>query len=61
MPPVETIGIWIEQLVAESTGKMDIGIVPIDGGPRLAGDPDATVVAIGRPTRPARGHRDIGR
>jgi transaldolase/glucose-6-phosphate isomerase len=47
MPPVETIGIWIEQLVAESTGKMDIGIVPIDGGPRLAGDPDATVVAIG--------------
>jgi len=47
MPPVETIGIWIEQLVAESTGKMNIGIVPIDGGPRLAGDPDATVVAIG--------------
>lgn len=47
MPPVETIGIWIEQLIAESTGKMGIGIVPIDGGSRLAGDPDATVVAIG--------------
>ena len=47
MSPVETIGIWIEQLVAESTGKTGIGIVPIDGGPRLAGDPGATVVAIG--------------
>lgn len=47
MPPVETIGIWIEQLVAESTGKTGIGIVPVDGGPRISGDPDATVVSIG--------------
>lgn len=47
MPPVETIGIWIEQLVAESTGKMGVGVVPIDGGPGLTGDPDATIVAIG--------------
>jgi transaldolase/glucose-6-phosphate isomerase len=51
--PVETIGIWIEQLVAESTGKMGIGIVPIDGGPSLAGDPDATVIAIGSVPDPA--------
>jgi transaldolase/glucose-6-phosphate isomerase len=46
-PPVETIGIWIEQLVAESTGKTGTGIVPIDGGPSLDGNPDTTVVAIG--------------
>jgi transaldolase/glucose-6-phosphate isomerase len=45
--PVATIGIWIEQLIAESTGKHGVGIVPIDGGPSIPNDPDATVVAIG--------------
>jgi transaldolase/glucose-6-phosphate isomerase len=45
--PVATIAIWIEQLIAESTGKKGTGIVPIDGGPRLADDRDATIVAIG--------------
>lgn len=45
--PVETIGIWIEQLVAESTGKHGVGIVPIDDGPVLAGSPGASVVRLG--------------
>ncbi len=45
--PAGTLGIWIEQLVAESTGKQGVGIIPIDGGPLLHGSPDATVVSIG--------------
>ncbi len=30
-PAIGTLGAWLEQLVAESTGKLDRGIVPIDG------------------------------
>jgi transaldolase/glucose-6-phosphate isomerase len=30
-PELESFGSWLEQLVAESTGKMGLGIVPIDG------------------------------
>lgn len=30
-PGVATLGAWLEQLVAESTGQLDRGIVPIDG------------------------------
>ena len=45
--PVATIAIWIEQLIAESTGKNGNGIVPVDGGPRPADSRDATIVAIG--------------
>lgn len=30
-PGISTLGGWLEQLVAESTGKVDRGIVPIDG------------------------------
>ena len=38
MPPaLEPLGLWIEQLVAESTGKQGKGIVPIAGEP--LGDP----------------------
>lgn len=29
-PEIETLGSWIEQLVAESTGKEGMGIVPVD-------------------------------
>ncbi len=36
--PVERIGLWIEQLVAESTGKEETGILPIEGEP--LGSPD---------------------
>lgn len=45
--PVSTLGVWIEQLVAESTGKEGLGIVPIDGGQLLDERSDSTVVSIG--------------
>src|SRR5262249_49358044 len=34
-PPLDTLGLWIEQLIAESTGKEGKGIVPIAGEPSL--------------------------
>jgi transaldolase/glucose-6-phosphate isomerase len=34
-PPLDTLGLWIEQLVAESTGKEGKGILPIAGEPAL--------------------------
>jgi transaldolase/glucose-6-phosphate isomerase len=37
-PPLESFGLWVEQLIAESTGKHGKGIVPIVGEP--LGDPD---------------------
>ncbi len=37
-PSVTTLGAWVEQLIAESTGKHDVGIVPVDGEP--LGTPD---------------------
>src|SRR6185369_3177469 len=36
-PQLETLGLWIEQLIAESTGKQGKGIVPIVG--ETLGDP----------------------
>ena len=36
--PLDTLGLWIEQLVAESTGKEGKGIVPIAGEPPLPAD-----------------------
>ena len=39
VPPLfEPFGLWVEQLVAESTGKQGVGIVPIAGEP--VGPPD---------------------
>jgi glucose-6-phosphate isomerase len=38
-PSFEPLGLWVEQLVAESTGKQGVGIVPIAGEP--IGAPDA--------------------
>lgn len=32
-PSLETLGLWIEQLVAESTGKEGKGILPVNGEP----------------------------
>jgi glucose-6-phosphate isomerase len=32
-PPVDSFGLWVEQLFAESTGKSGIGIVPVAGEP----------------------------
>ncbi len=37
--PLESFGLWVEQLIAESTGKEGKGIVPIAGEP--LGDPEA--------------------
>ena len=36
-PEIATFGAWAEQLIAESTGKRGVGIVPVDGEP--AGSP----------------------
>jgi glucose-6-phosphate isomerase len=36
--PVAGLGAWVEQLVAESTGKSGIGIVPVDGEPQGPAD-----------------------
>ena len=33
--PLDTLGLWVEQLVAESTGKEGKGIVPVAGEPPL--------------------------
>jgi len=33
--PLDTLGLWIEQLIAESTGKEGKGVVPIAGEPEL--------------------------
>ncbi len=32
-PPIESFGLWVEQLIAESTGKHGRGILPIAGEP----------------------------
>jgi transaldolase/glucose-6-phosphate isomerase len=32
-PKVRTFGYWVEQLIAESTGKLGTGIVPVEGEP----------------------------
>jgi transaldolase/glucose-6-phosphate isomerase len=48
--PVDSLGLWIEQLIAESTGKHGKGIVPIAGeslgNPKVYGD-DRIFVYIG--------------
>jgi transaldolase/glucose-6-phosphate isomerase len=33
--PLDTLGLWVEQLVAESTGKEGKGVVPVAGEPEL--------------------------
>jgi len=49
-PPVQSFGLWVEQLVAESTGKQGTGIVPVvdepPGDAREYG-PDRTFVCLG--------------
>jgi len=34
--PLDTLGLWIEQLIAESTGKEGKGVLPVAGEPALA-------------------------
>jgi hypothetical protein len=46
-PRLESLGLWVEQLVAESTGKHGKGIVPVASEPRdLLSGPDRVVVTI---------------
>jgi RpiB/LacA/LacB family sugar-phosphate isomerase len=48
-PDIAPLGPWIEQLVAESTGKSGRGIVPIDGEPTAVADryqPDRVFVVM---------------
>lgn len=40
-------GVWVEQLIAESTGKEGRGIVPIDGGPARPDARDELLIAVG--------------
>ncbi len=48
-PPLVGLGIWLEQLIAESTGKQGKGIVPILGDmPGMPFGPDRVVVAMHR-------------
>jgi hypothetical protein len=53
-PKVESFGLWVEQLIAESTGKEGQGVVPVAGEPLAApshyGDDRLFVsIAVGRP------------
>jgi glucose-6-phosphate isomerase len=49
-PDLAALGAWLEQLIAESTGKDGVGIVPVDGetlgGPEAYGD-DRVFVRLG--------------
>jgi transaldolase/glucose-6-phosphate isomerase len=40
-------GVWVEQLIAESTGKDGRGIVPIDGGPARPNASDEVLITVG--------------
>jgi len=54
-PRVEAFGLWVEQLVAESTGKAGTGVVPVVDepiGPADVYGPDRLVVAIGQVDHP---------
>jgi glucose-6-phosphate isomerase len=51
-PPLEALGGWIEQLLAESTGKEGRGLIPVDGEPlgpadSYSGDRVFVVTTIG--------------
>ena len=43
----EHFGVWVEQLIAESTGKDGTGIVPIDGGPTRPEASDELMIHVG--------------
>jgi len=49
-PGLQSLGAWLEQLVAESTGKLDKAIIPVDlevvGAPEVYGD-DRVFVQLG--------------
>ena len=46
-PAIASLGAWIEQLIAESTGKEGRGILPIDGEPPVEGRLDGRRRRVG--------------
>jgi glucose-6-phosphate isomerase len=42
----ETFGLWVEQLIAESTGKHGVGILPVVGEPADAPDPSSRLYVV---------------
>jgi hypothetical protein len=59
---LERFGLWVEQLVAESTGKHGVGIVPIAGetlGDEHVYGHDRTFVRLRRPDAPGRKDRAV--
>lgn len=60
-PDLAPLGAWLEQLIAESTGKDGVGIVPVDGeplgGPEVYGD-DRVFVRLG-PDSDTEWHQDV--
>ena len=59
--PVSGFGLWVEQLVAESTGKQGTGILPVADEPLLSPPPTATTACSStcatRPRADARARR----
>jgi glucose-6-phosphate isomerase len=54
-PQLQSLGLWVEQLVAESTGKHGKGVVPITGEPtglRLSDDRIVVAVSVGSQKAP---------
>jgi glucose-6-phosphate isomerase len=61
-PALASVGVWIEQLVAESTGKSGRGIVPVAGEPLGAPGTygsDRVFVGVGSPTLPEASERAL--
>ena len=60
-PDLASLGAWLEQLIAESTGKGGVGVVPVDGeplgAPEVYGD-DRVFVRLG-PASDSDWHRDV--
>ena len=60
-PDLAALGAWLEQLIAESTGKQGVGIVPVDGEPLGAPDvygDDRVFLRLG-PANDTEWHQDV--
>lgn len=61
-PPIDSFGLWVEQLIAESTGKHGKGILPVAGEPLgVAGDygADRAFVQIANAHSPDRRNAEL--
>ena len=55
-PRISTLGAWLEQLIAESTGKVGIGLIPVDNeslGPPGVYGPDRLFVYVRLSAKPS--------